>query len=109
MNFTIPDFVWDDLNALSKSDKARKTRLRNGTMSHSSFYNSVKKDLQTSAAEGKTHRYCVLLKMYEETIVEVQGRIYFQKLVNIAAVQLDRYKERGDFFARLPFSIPMGM
>ena len=109
MNFTIPDFVWSDLHSLSKADKARRTRLRNGKMTHSSFYDSIKRDLQTSASEGRTHRYCILLKMYEETIMEVQGRVYFQKLVDLAAIQLERYKKRGNFFDRIPFSIPMGM
>ena len=45
MDFTAPDFVYKDLESLSKFYKTRKTRLLRGTMSHKAYYAGIKKDL----------------------------------------------------------------
>ena len=103
MDFTAPDFVYKDLEALSKFYKTRKTRLLRGTMSHKAYYAGIKKDLAKSASEGRLHRFGVCLKMYEETIVEVEGRPVFQSLVNRLAAGLEAYKRQGNFFTMIPF------
>ena len=107
MDYTIPQFAFDDMKALQKADKTRRTRLRNGTMSHKSFYASIKKDLHTSATDGRIHRYVLCLAMYRETIEEVQGKPYFNRLVERANVQLGIYlMQMHNFNARVPFAIP---
>lgn len=103
MDWTIPDFAWDDLDSLAKAFKTRKTRLVRGTMTSESYYAGIKKDLRKSAAEGRIHRYFFCLKMYEETITEVQGKPYFQGLVDRGIDGLNVYLHTGHFRDRIPF------
>lgn len=103
--FTFPggDRIWAQLRALQKADKTRRTRMMRQTMTHAAYYAGIKKDLASSASRGEIGRYLVALKMYEETIVEVQGRDYWQGLVNRGAAGWERYKAQGHFLSLIPF------
>ena len=103
--YTFPggENVVKQLQALQKADKARRTRLQRRSMSHASYYAGIKKDLASSASKGEIGRYLVALKMYEETIVEVQGRDYWQGLVNRGAAGWEKYKAQGHFLSLIPF------
>lgn len=97
------DNIWKQLDALEKADKTRRTRLRRMTMTHAAYYAGIKRDLSASASKGEIGRYLVALKMYEETIVEVQGRDYWQGLVNRGAAGWEKYKAQGHFLVAIPF------
>lgn len=103
--YTFPgrENIWKQLKALEKADKTRRTRLSNRSMTHATFYAGIKKDLSLSASKGEIGRYLVALKMYEETIVEVQGREYWQGLVNRGAAGWEKYKAQGHFLSVIPF------
>lgn len=103
--YTFPggEIVWKQLQALEKADKTRRTRLQRKTMTHATYYAGIKKDLSASASKGEIGRYLVALKMYEETIIEVQGRDYWQGLVNRGAAGWEKYKAQGHFLVAIPF------
>lgn len=97
------DTFADDLKAFNRAAKTRATKYRNGKISTYRYMDGIYRDLRKCAADGKVHVYAILLAMYQETIVEMDGQNTFNMLVSRLARGTRNYQEQGSFLPFIPF------
>ncbi len=74
-----------------------------GKIGTRAFLNGILRDLEKCAADGKIHAYAILLKMYDETIVEAFGWRRFEAMMQRAVAGWRKYGKQGAFTPFIPF------
>jgi hypothetical protein len=102
MNIPYDSFP-SDLDRLDKNAKSRAARYNAGKIGTRAFLNGILRDLENCARGGKIHAYAILVKMYDETIVEAFGQGQLEAMMRRAVAGWRRYKEQGAFTPFIPF------